>query len=138
MFLIVFLLFVMYAPNYLGHSDNYIMANPLVTPAHIVPEWYFLPFYAILRSIPDKLGGIVLLLAAIAILFVLPFITEDRVRNGSFRELHKLGFYSFVVICLYLGWLGGKPIEYPFLQLGQIITVLYFGYLGSVLSLINT
>jgi ubiquinol-cytochrome c reductase cytochrome b/c1 subunit len=102
-FLIVFLLFVMYAPNYLGHSDNYIMANPLVTPAHIVPEWYFLPFYAILRSIPDKLGGIVLLLAAIAILVVLPFITEDRVRNGSFRELHKLGFYSFVVICLYLG-----------------------------------
>jgi len=93
----------MYAPNYLGHSDNYIMANPLVTPAHIVPEWYFLPFYAILRSIPDKLGGIVLLLAAIAILFALPFITEDRVRNGSFRELHKLGFYSFVVICLYLG-----------------------------------
>jgi Cytochrome b subunit of the bc complex len=137
-FLIVFLLFVMYAPNYLGHSDNYIMSNPLVTPAHIVPEWYFLPFYAILRSIPDKLGGILLLLAAIITLFVLPFITEDRIRNGSFRELHKLGFYSFVVICLYLGWLGGKPIEYPFLQLGQIITVLYFGYLGSVLSLINT
>lgn len=77
------------------------------------------------------------MLAAIVILFVLPFITEDRIRNGSFRELHKLGFYFFVVICLYLGWLGGKPIEYPFLQLGQIITVLYFGYLGSVVSLIN-
>lgn len=136
-FLMVFLSFVMYAPNYLGHSDNYIMANPLVTPAHIVPEWYFLPFYAIPRSIPDKLGGIVLLLLAIVILFVLPFITENRIRNGSFRELHKLGFYFFVVICLYLGWLGGKPIEYPFLQLGQIITVLYFAYLGVILNLIN-
>lgn len=127
----------MFAPNYLGHPDNYIMSNPLVTPSHIVPEWYFLPFYAILRSIPDKLGGIILLLVAILILFLLPFITSNKIRNSSFRDAYKMAFVSFIIICLYLGWLGGKPIEFPFLQLSQIMTVLYFAYLGVILHLIN-
>jgi len=84
-----FFIFVMYYSNALGHSDNYIPANPLVTPAHIVPEWYFLPFYAILRSIPDKLGGVIAMVGAIILLFILPFITNSNIRNGSFRYIYR-------------------------------------------------
>jgi ubiquinol-cytochrome c reductase cytochrome b subunit len=91
-FFIVFLAFVVYAPNYLGHPDNYIMSNPLVTPAHIVPEWYFLPFYAILRSIPNKLGGIVMLLLAILALYILPFISTSRIRTTAFRNFYRFLF----------------------------------------------
>jgi len=133
--LIFFVGFVSFAPNYLGHTDNYIMANPLVTPAHIVPEWYFLPFYAILRSIPNKLGGIVVLFCAILILVLLPYITTDLVKHNSFRFFYKISFFSFICITVFLGWLGGNPVEYPYLEFGQTCTFLYFFYFIFVLNI---
>src|SRR3546814_5936468 len=92
LFLIVFCAFVFFAPNYLGHPDNYIPANSLVTPAHIVPEWYFLPFYAILRAVPDKLGGVLLMFAAIFVLVVLPWLDRSPVRSARFRPVYKWMF----------------------------------------------
>ena len=126
--LFVYFFFVFFSPNYLGHSDNYIVANPLVTPTHIVPEWYFLPFYAILRSVPDKLFGVLLLLASILILILIPFIYKKETRSYFFKPFFKIAFWFFFFDCLFLGWLGGKPIEYPYLQLGQITTFFYFFY----------
>jgi ubiquinol-cytochrome c reductase cytochrome b/c1 subunit len=110
-FLILFAWFVFYMPNYLGHADNYIPANPLVTPAHIVPEWYFLPFYAILRAIPDKLGGVIAMFGSIAILVFLPWLDTSRVRSANYRPLYRQFFWIFVVVCIVLGWLGSKPAE---------------------------
>ena len=107
-FLIIFAMFVFYAPNYLGHADNYIEANPLVTPAHIVPEWYFLPFYAILRSIPDKLMGVVAMFAAIGVLALLPWLDTSRTRSGAYRPLFQRFFALFFVACLGLGYVGAK------------------------------
>ena len=127
-FAMFFGLFVFFAPNYLGHPDNYIPANPLVTPAHIVPEWYFLPLYAILRSIPDKLGGVVCLAGALLCLILVPFVGKAEVRSALFRPIYKFLFWMFVVDCMILGWLGGMPIKYPYYELGQIVTVLYFFY----------
>ncbi len=133
LFLMFFSVFLYFAPNYLGHTDNYIPANPMVTPTHIVPEWYFLPFYAILRSVPDKLGGVILLLASILILLGLPFITKSDIRSSSFRLLHKIFFWIFFFDCLILGWIGGKSIETPFYELGQIATGFYFAYFLIIL-----
>jgi len=127
-FLIFFGFFVFFAPNFLGHTDNYIPANPLVTPAHIVPEWYFLPFYGILRSIPNKLGGVVALVLAIVVLIFLPLFNQSDIRSTSFRPILKVSFWFFVSITLLLGWIGGNPIEEPFYQIGQILTALYFLY----------
>lgn len=127
-FLILFAFFVYFAPNLLGHPDNYIPANPLVTPAHIVPEWYLLPFYAILRSIPDKLGGVVALMASIIVLAFVPVLLESDIRSLKNRYFAKPLFYMFLVICIMLGWLGAQPIKAPYYQLGQIVTFLYFAY----------
>lgn len=127
-FLILFAFFVYFAPNLLGHPDNYIPANPLVTPAHIVPEWYLLPFYAILRSIPDKLGGVVALVASIVVLAFVPVLLESDIRSLKNRYFAKPLFYFFFVICVMLGWLGAQPIKAPYYQLGQIVTFLYFAY----------
>jgi ubiquinol-cytochrome c reductase cytochrome b subunit len=127
-FLIFFGFFVYFTPNYLGHPDNYIPANPLVTPPHIVPEWYLLPFYAILRSIPDKLGGVVALLAAIIILAFAPVLLEADIRGLQHRYYAKPLFFVFFVICLMLGWLGAQPIKAPYYQLGQVVTFFYFAY----------
>jgi quinol-cytochrome oxidoreductase complex cytochrome b subunit len=91
-FIVLFFAFIYFIPNYLGHTDNYIMANSLVTPQHIVPEWYFLPFYAILRSIPNKLGGVILLALALVVLFVLPFSVSAKIRNITYRRIAKLFF----------------------------------------------
>jgi len=126
--LIIFSFFVYFAPNVLGHSDNYIPANPLVTPPHIVPEWYFLPFYAILRSVPNKLGGVIGMIGAILILLILPFVHTSEVRSSSFRPIQKKLFWFFVADVLLLGWLGGQPVEDPYPLIGQIATVFYFGY----------
>lgn len=128
LFFIFFSIFVFFLPNKLGHSDNYILANPLVTPAHIVPEWYFLPFYAILRSIPDKLLGVVAMLFSILILALVPFITRPDVRSLAFRPISKILFWFFVLDCLLLGWVGGKPVQYPYLEVGQLATLFYFSY----------
>jgi len=107
-FFMLFSYFVFFAPNYLGHPDNYTPANPMVTPPHIVPEWYFLPFYAILRAIPDKLGGVLMMFASILVLFVLPWLDSCKVRSGAFRPTFKWFFALFVLVCIGLGVMGGK------------------------------
>jgi len=127
-FAIFFSIFLYFYPNLLGHPDNYIEANPLVTPAHIVPEWYFLPFYAILRSIPDKLGGVVAMLLAILVLFLLPFINTSEIRSSQFRPIHRILFWLLLVDSFILGWIGGQTPETPYIQIGQAATVYYFAY----------
>ncbi len=126
--LIMFSFFVFYYPNVLGHSDNYIEANALVTPAHIIPEWYFLPFYAILRSIPDKLGGVVAMVLAILILLFLPFTNISKLRSSAFRPLYSFSYWFLVSTFLLLGWVGQKPVETPFVEIGMVTTVLYFSF----------
>jgi len=121
--LFFFSFFVFFYPNYLGHSDNYIPANALVTPAHIVPEWYFLPFYAILRSIPHKLGGVIAMIGALVGLLFLPFINYSEVKSTTFRPIMKFFFWVFVVCCLILGWIGQNVVEYPYVEIGQVCTV---------------
>jgi len=130
----LFSFFVFFFPNVLGHADNYIPANPLVTPAHIVPEWYFLPFYAILRSIPDKLGGVVAMVAAILILLLLPIINTSEIRSSKFRPLYGIAYWFLVADFLILGWLGQQPVETPFLELGQVATGFYFLFFFSPIS----
>ena len=135
-FVLFFSLFVYYSPNTLGHPDNYIEANPLVTPAHIVPEWYFLPFYAILRSIPDKLGGVVAMVAAILILMLIPFIAATDIRSSQFRPMYRKFFWILVVNCFILGWIGGKTPEYPYVEIGRLATVYYFAYFLLILPVL--
>ncbi len=132
-FWIFFSGFLFYAPNFLGHTDNYIKANSMVTPTHIVPEWYFLPFYAILRSVPSKGGGVILLLAAILILLFLPFYSNSKIRSTAFRSIYKVIFWFFFTNCLILGWIGGKSIETPFYEIGQFSTFFYFFYLTIII-----
>lgn len=127
-FLIIFSLFVFYSPNTLGHPDNYIPGNPIVTPASIVPEWYLLPFYAILRSIPDKLLGVILMFGAILVLLVLPLTDRSVIRGNTFKIISKLFFFLFVFNFILLGVLGSCHVEVPFVQMGQIATFLYFAY----------
>ena len=127
--LVVFSFFVFFYPNALGHPDNYIPANPMVTPPHIVPEWYFLPFYAILRSIPDKLGGVVAMAGAIIILALIPFIIPRlNIRSSLFRPIARKLFWCQVVNCVILGWIGQNVVEYPYIEVGQIATAFYFIY----------
>jgi ubiquinol-cytochrome c reductase cytochrome b/c1 subunit len=125
-FLIFYMFFVFYAPNFFGEPDNYIPANPLVTPPHIVPEWYFLPFYAILRAIPDKLGGVIAMFGAIIVLFFLPWLDTSKVRSARFRPIYKQFFWIFLIDCLVLGWVGANPPEGHFVLIGQISTAYYF------------
>jgi quinol-cytochrome oxidoreductase complex cytochrome b subunit len=132
MYLIPFTFMVFYAPDYLGHPDNYIPANPLVTPAHIVPEWYFLPFYAILRAIPDKLLGVVAMVSAIAILFVLPWLDRSKVRSARFRPLYRQMFFIWVANVFVLGWVGANPPEGYFILIGQVATFIYFAFFAAL------
>ena len=136
-FVLIFSMFVVYAPNYLGHPDNYIEANPLVTPAHIVPEWYFLPFYAILRAIPDKLGGVVLMGLAIAIIALLPVLDTSLVRSSHFKPLHVVLFWYFLADSFSLGWIGQEIVESPFIEMGIFVTASYFLYFIPVLPLLG-
>jgi ubiquinol-cytochrome c reductase cytochrome b subunit len=128
LFVVFFSVFLFYYPNLLGHPDNYIPANPMVTPHHIVPEWYFLPFYAILRSIPDKLGGVLAMGGAIVILLFLPFINTSEVRSSTFRPIYRKLFWLIFADFLLLGWIGQEVVEYPFEQIGLAATVFYFFY----------
>jgi ubiquinol-cytochrome c reductase cytochrome b subunit len=126
--LILFLsFFLFFSPNALGHPDNYIVANSLVTPPHIVPEWYFLPFYAVLRSIPNKLGGVVAMVCAILVLILLPYINISKIRSPKFRPLFSFVYWFLVFDFLLLGWVGQKPVEDPYILIGLLATLLYFG-----------
>ena len=136
-FLIFFAWMTFMMPNFMGHPDNYIPADPLVTPPHIVPEWYFLPFYAILRAVPDKLGGVLAMFGAIAVLFVLPWLDTSKVRSNSYRPLGKQFFWIFVVVCLGLGYVGGKPAEGSYIIVGRILTVYYFLHFLVILPLLG-
>jgi len=125
-FLFGYLSLVFFVPNMLGHPDNYIPANPMVTPAHIVPEWYFLPFYAILRSIPNKLGGVLAMFGAIVVWLLLPIINPSSTRSNIFKPLTSLNYWLIVNNFLILGWIGQQPVEYPFMEIGMFTTALYF------------
>ena len=136
-FCIVFAWFAFFIPNYLGHPDNYIMANPGVTPSHIVPEWYYLPFYAILRSIPNKLAGVVCMFGAIIILAFLPWLDSAKTRSSKYRPLAKQFFWMFVVVCIGLGYLGAQPPEGIYVIVGRILTFCYFAYFLILLPLLS-
>lgn len=136
-FLIIFLGFVFFSPDVLGHPDNYIPANPMVTPYHIVPEWYLLPFYAILRSVPDKLGGVVLLFASLLILLALPWLDRSKVRSAVFRPIYKQFFWLFVIDILVLGYMGAMPAEGTYLLIARIGTAYYFLHFLIILPFIS-
>ncbi len=126
---IVFCFFVFFFPNYLGHSDNYILANPMVTPAHIVPEWYFLPYYAILRSIPHKLLGVLAMFGSILVWLIIPFLMPKlHIRSSLFRPIVRKLFWFHFFNFLLLGWIGQNVVETPFIEIGQFCTVFYFLY----------
>jgi quinol-cytochrome oxidoreductase complex cytochrome b subunit len=155
LFLMLFAVFVFFNPNALGHADNYIEANPLQTPAHIVPEWYMLPFYAILRAIPDKFGGVVAMFAAIGVLFILPWLDTSRVRSMRYRPTMKSLFIVFVVVCFGLGWCGGQLPDAnvipgigggfmlidgdinTYLWLTRILTLYYFAFFLVLMPLVG-
>ena len=137
MFMIVFAFFVFYAPNILGHADNYIEANPMVTPAHIVPEWYLLPFYAILRSVPDKLLGVVAMLSAILILAVLPWLDTSKIRSAVFRPLYKQFYWILVADVLILGYVGAMPAEGLYLLIARVATAYYFLHFLVILPVLG-
>jgi len=145
-FAVLFAFFVFYAPNMLGHADNYIPANPLVTPAHIVPEWYFLPFYAILRSVPDKLLGVIAMFGAIVTLLFLPWLDTSKVRSLRFRPIYKQFFWILLADCILLGYIGSQPADgvialagvgLPLVWVGRIATFWYFAHFWIVTPLVG-
>ena len=135
--LTIFFLVVFYAPNFLGHPDNYIPADPLKTPAHIVPEWYFLPFYAILRAIPDKLGGVIAMISAIMILFFLPWLDTSKVRSATFRPIYKKIYWLLIVDLIILTWVGGNAPEGKFIIIGRIATIYYFAHILLLMPIVG-
>jgi ubiquinol-cytochrome c reductase cytochrome b subunit len=148
--MLMFALFVFYLPDALGHPDNYTPANPLKTPPHIVPEWYLLPFYAILRAIDfavgpisAKLGGLILMVGAIAVLFVLPWLDTSKVRSMRYRPIARIFFLVFVVVCLALGWCGAQSPDLlvggvlKVTQVAQILTAYYFAFFLIILPLLG-
>ena len=136
-FIFFYSIFLFFYPNLLGHSDNYIEANSMVTPVHIVPEWYFLPFYAILRSIPDKLGGVICMVLAILVLLVLPFVNFSYIRSPKFKPLFKFFFWLLIITVILLGWLGAQPVENPYIIISQLLTVYYFLFFLLILPLLS-
>nr|YP_007476172.1 cytochrome b [Nuclearia simplex]AGE93676.1 apocytochrome b [Nuclearia simplex] len=134
---IIFSYFIFFQPNLLGHPDNYIEANPLVTPAHIVPEWYFLPFYGILRSIPNKLFGVITMFVAIVVLYILPFLPVSIIRSSYFRPIWTPFIWLFFFNFLLLGWIGSKPAEDPYILIGTLSTIYYFSSLLIIFPLIT-
>ena len=136
-FVTLFAWFVFFVPDYLGHADNYIEANALVTPPHIVPEWYFLPFYAILRAVPSKLGGVLLMFAAVAILAFVPWLDTSRVRSTKYRPTYRWFFLLFVFTCIALGYLGAKPAEGQYIIWARVFTAYYFIHFLLVMPIVG-
>jgi ubiquinol-cytochrome c reductase cytochrome b subunit len=142
-FLLLFALVVFFAPNALGHPDNYIPANPLATPAHIVPEWYFWPFYAILRAfttdfiLEAKLWGVLAMFTSILLLFFLPWLDKSPVRSGNYRPVFKRFFWLLVVDVLVLGWAGGQPATALPVAIGQIASAYYFAHFLIIIPLVS-
>jgi ubiquinol-cytochrome c reductase cytochrome b subunit len=136
-FLLMFCYFIFYNPNILGHPDNYIEADPMLTPAHIVPEWYLLPFYAILRAVPDKLMGVLLMFGSIIVLFFLPWLDTMKVKSARYRPLYKIFFLLFVIFCLLLGYLGAKPPEGIYLFLSRVSTIYYFAFFLVIMPILS-
>jgi ubiquinol-cytochrome c reductase cytochrome b subunit len=136
-FLLAFVLITMYAPNYLGHPDNYIPADPLITPAHIVPEWYFLPFYAILRSIPDKLLGVIAMVSSIAVLGLLPWLDLSKVRSAVFRPIWKQFVFLFVLDFFILMYVGGMPAEGIYVLISRVGTIYWFLFFLVIAPLVS-
>ena len=142
-FLIIYCIFVFFLPNMLGHPDNYIEANPLSTPAHIVPEWYFYPFYAILRAftfdfiLPAKLWGVLAMFSSILIWFLLPWLDRSKVRSGHYRPLFRTFFWIFVADMLLLFYLGGAPAEEPYVMISQLATAYYFLHFLLILPIVS-
>nr|YP_010118015.1 apocytochrome b [Phytophthora fallax]QPN54065.1 apocytochrome b [Phytophthora fallax] len=123
---LIFFIFIFYYPNTLGHPDNYIEANPMKTPLHIVPEWYFLPFYAILRSIPNKIGGVIAMFGSLVVLLTIPFTNSSEIRSTAFRPIFKVCYWLLVIAFLLLGWVGQCPVEYPYTEIGIVSMIYYF------------
>jgi len=151
-YLIVFAFLVFFAPNYLSHPDNYIEANPLVTPPHIVPEWYFLPYYAILRAFTDdffvvryflgffmeaKLAGVLAMFGSILVLFFVPWLDTSRVRSARFRPIYRIFFWVLVLACVVLGYCGAKPAEGVYLTVARLATIYYFAHFLVILPIIG-
>jgi quinol-cytochrome oxidoreductase complex cytochrome b subunit len=152
-FLILFSVFVFFAPNALGHADNYIPANPLQTPNHIVPEWYLLPFYAMLRAVPDKFLGVVVMFASIAVIFVLPWLDTSKVRSMRYRPVMRWFFVILVIVCLGLGWCGGQlpddlvfaishdahgnAVGLTYVWLTRALTIYYFAFFLLILPVVG-
>jgi quinol-cytochrome oxidoreductase complex cytochrome b subunit len=137
LFLIVFAWFIFYIPNYLNHADNFNKANPLMTPAHIVPEWYLLPYYAILRAIPNKLLGVIMMFGSIAVLFLLPWLDTSRIRSAVYRPLYKQFFWVLVVVSIGLGYLGSQPPEGGYVIAARLLTAYYFIHFLVILPLLG-
>lgn len=131
-FLTLLSIIVYYYPNIMGHSDNYIEANALVTPTHIQPEWYFLPYYAILRSIPSKLFGVIAMFAAILILLAMPWIDTGRIRGSAYRPAMRLLYWTLISNFIILGWIGAKPVSDPYIVIGQVSSIIYFMWFGII------
>jgi len=154
LFMLVFAAFVFFAPNALGHPDNYIPANPMVTPEHIVPEWYLLPFYAILRSITfdiwflsAKLLGVIAMVASIVVLFIMPWLDTSKVKSLRYRPMMRPFFFLFILVCIGLGWVGAETpdkvlfalgdFQYQMVHLGLTLTAAYFAYFLVILPLVG-
>ncbi|MBC7281384.1 cytochrome b N-terminal domain-containing protein [Hoeflea sp.] len=143
-FLFIFAWFIFFMPNYLGHPDNYIMANSLKTPAHIVPEWYYLPFYAMLRAITfdigpidSKLGGVLVMFGSIIVLFFLPWLDTSKIRSAVYRPWYKLFFWIFVADCIFLGWLGSRAASDLYTLLSLLGTIYYFGFFLVIMPVLG-
>jgi ubiquinol-cytochrome c reductase cytochrome b subunit len=136
-FVVLFAWFVFFAPDYLGHPDNYVEANPLSTPPHIVPEWYFLPYYAILRAIPDKLLGVIAMFSSIIILIFAPWLDTSRVRSSKYRPIYKWFLFLFLFTVVALGYLGSKPPEGAYVFWARIFTAYYFIHFLVVMPIVG-
>ncbi|KAK4046614.1 hypothetical protein OIO90_006511 [Microbotryomycetes sp. JL221] len=137
LFFLVLGVMVFYAPNYLGHSDNYIPANPMQTPPSIVPEWYLLPYYAILRSIPNKLLGVIAMFSSLLILLAMPIVDTSRVRGSQFRPLMRWAFWLFAVNFFILMYVGSQHVEEPFITVGALSTGFYFAWFLVIVPVIG-